>query len=202
MMFERGETKTVFMPLLCLVVLLASLCAAGCGSPEPAPPAEEVATGEAVQPRPQALALRLYFAESDGDSEWLRAEERTVGEASDPCRAALEELIAGPAPGSGLSAVLPPTVRVLGVEVADGVCTANVSAEILSDAAAVGAGASGEELALAAIANTLTELGGVERVRLLVEGVQSGMVDGRLVEDFWGHMGLPEYLERNEGLIR
>lgn len=204
MRMERGEMRAMPVLLLALGVLLASLCAVGCDRTEPAGETreEEREVAEVVEPRPQAATLTLYFRESDGEDEWLRAEERTLPEVADACRAALEELIAGPAPGSGLFAVLPPTVRVLDVKVAGGVCTANVSGEILSDAAAFGVSALGEELALAAIANTLTELDGVTRVKLLVEGTQSGMVGGRPIEDFWGHMGLPEYLERDPSLIR
>ena len=60
---------------------------------------------------------------------------------------------------------------------------------------------SSEVLALAAIANTLTEIDGIDRVKLLVEGAQSGMAGDRHIEDFWGHVGLPEFLERNESVI-
>lgn len=202
MMIERREAKVVLISLLSLAVLFSALSAWGCEKSEPGPDGRNEAGADVVEPRPETVSFTLYFRGSDGGGEWLYAEERTVTDVSDPCRAAMEELISGPAPGSGLYAVLPSTVRVLDVEVADGVCTVNVSGEILSDAAELGVSASGEELALAAIANTLTELDGVEKVKLLVEGVQSGMVDGRFVEDFWGHMGLPEYLERDEGLIR
>ncbi|MGE5543160.1 MAG: hypothetical protein ACM3WT_08985, partial [Bacillota bacterium] len=37
------------------------------------------------------------------------------------------------------------------------------------------------------------------KVKVLIEGKSKGQVDGRLVEDFWGHMGLPEYLVIKEG---
>ena len=41
---------------------------------------------------------------------------------------------------------------------------------------------------------------GVPAVR--IEGKQSGMVDGLFIEDFWGHVGLPEYLERDMSGVR
>ncbi len=147
-----------------------------------------------------AVAVILYFRYDTPEKPWLAPEKRIV-DAAEPCLAAMEALIAGPGQGSSLKPVLPETVRVLEVALENGVCTLDVSKEILTDSSKVGAGASSEMLALAAIADTLTGLEGVERVKLLVEGTQSGMVEGRLVEDFWGHVGLPEYLERNEAVI-
>ncbi|MBC7229728.1 MAG: GerMN domain-containing protein [Actinobacteria bacterium] len=146
------------------------------------------------------VEVTLYFRYDTPEGSWLAPEKRMM-EGAEPCRAAMEALIAGPGQGSSLKPVLPNTVRVLETAVEGGICTLNVSGEIITDAAQVGVSASGEMLALAAIANTLTGLAGVEKVRLLVEGLQSGMVEGRFVEDFWGHVGLPEYLERNERLI-
>lgn len=184
--------------------LLASLLAWGCGKAQPAaPPQEEVGEdggGEAA-PSGETVTLTLYFRYQTPDQEWLAPEDRTVSGVTDPYRTAVEELIRGPAPGSPLHPVLPDTVKVLGVDVAGGVCTLNVSKEILTDASLVGVGSTSEALALSAIADTLTEFGEIDRVKLLIEGMQSGMVEGRFVEDFWGHTGLPEYLERNEEIL-
>jgi spore germination protein GerM len=113
----------------------------------------------------------------------------------------MEQLIKGPAEGTQLYPVLPTTVKVLDIDVADGICTVNVSKEILTDANQLGVSGSSEKLALAAIADTLTEFADVDRVALFIEGLQSGMIEGRFVEDFWGHMGLPTFLERNEEVI-
>jgi germination protein M len=118
-------------------------------------------------------------------------------------RAAMEELIKGPAAGGSLAAILPDTVKVLDVSVSDGVCTVNLSKEILTDKAkAGGAGAEVEGLALASIANTLTEFPTIQKVKLLIEGKQSGVVDGFHIEDFWGHVGLDEYLVRNMSVVK
>jgi germination protein M len=128
----------------------------------------------------------------------LSLEKRTVPYTQAVARAAMEELFKGPAAGSSLKAIFPSTVKVLDVSIADGVCTVDVSKEILTDKAAQGgAGAEVEALALDSIANTLTEFSSIQKVKLLIEGAQSGMVDGFFIEDFWGHVGLPEYLERD-----
>jgi germination protein M len=193
--------RSIWVSIVVLLMIFAALTAWGCNKAEPAKPQEQEETaggGEEATGEKQAT-ITLYFRYNEDTQEWLAPEERTVS--GDPYLGAMQELIAGPAPGSQLHAVLPHTVKVLDIGVENGICTVNVSKEILTDANQVGVSASGEALALAAIANTLTEFNEVDKVKLLVEGVQSGMVEGRFVEDFWGHMGLPEYLERNEDLV-
>ncbi len=214
-MRKDSERKRVFLgtALPAASLLLAVLLAAvGCGSSgkvsEPAEEgrgetaAQEEIGMEAAEREKLPVTLKLYFlTESDGDL-FLGVEEREVPYTKAVARAAMEELIKGPSAGSGLRGALPPTVRVLGVSVQDGVCAVDVSKEIITDKPpGGGAGAQVEALALASIANTLTEFPTVQRVRLLVEGRQSGIIDGRYIEDFWGHVGLPEFLERDPGVI-
>jgi len=198
----RGNRKWILLAFtILLLAILAVYGAWGCTRSEPAEPQEEQEVGGDAGgvAEGQQTTVTLYFRYNTDTQELLAPEERTVS--GDPYLRAMQELIAGPAPDSQLFPVLPDTVKVLDIGVEGGVCTVNVSKEILTDANQVGVSASGEGLALAAIANTLTQFADVERVKLLVEGVQSGMIEGRFVEDFWGHMGLPEYLERNEDLI-
>lgn len=161
----------------------------------------EESRGEKDQGAEKTTEAILYFGVEKGGRLYLRAERRAISYRVDLYSAILGELIKGPAPGSGLRWVLPPTTKVLGTRLEGGVLIVDFSKEIILDAPTLGTGAEGEALALASLANTMTELPGVERVRVLVEGKDSGPVDGRAVEDFWGHVGLPEYLERNEGLI-
>jgi spore germination protein GerM len=201
---KRRNTGIYAAALLTISLLLVAFSVWGCAGSEPVEQGGNAGANEDATIEEEgggAMSLSLYFRLSSPDGEWLSLEEREVSGVEDPYRAAMEELIKGPAAGSQLLPVLPDTVKVLSTGVADGVCTVNVSKEILTDANQVGAGASGEGLALAAIADTLTAFPEVSRVKLLVEGTQSGMVEGRFVEDFWGHMGLPEYLERNEDII-
>lgn len=201
---KTPSARIIWIALCSLLLCIAALPALGCGKSEP--PGDggtEEENGVEVEGDGSTATydLVLYFRYGGDTQEWLAPEERTVSGVEDPYLAAMEELIRGPGPDSQLEPVLPHTVKVLGVEVADGVAVVDVSKEILTDANEVGVSAVGESLALAAIADTLTEFDGVSRVKLLIEGMQSGMVEGRFVEDFWGHMGLPEYLERNEDVI-
>ncbi len=195
-----------------ILVLLASLILPGCGKArtkgeeEKAEEEERVVTeeeeaGENAEGR--TVTLTLYFIGSNDTGFFLVPEKRTIPYTQAVARAAMEELIKGPSSGSGLLAVFPSSVKVLGVSIEEGVCTVNLSKEILTDKAAQGgAGAEVEGLALASIANTLTEFPTVQKVRLLIEGKRSGTVDGFRIEDFWGHVGLPEYLERNMSVVK
>ena len=201
-MEARNARKWALQVLV--ILLLATLAVSGawgCARSEPVEPQEKEEAGEDAEEaaEEEQTTVALYFRYDADTQGWLAPEERTVS--GDPLLRAMQELIAGPAPDSQLQPVLPDTVQVLDIGVEDGICTVNVSKEILTDANQVGVSASGEGLALAAIADTLTQFAEVDKVKLLVEGVQSGTIEGRFVEDFWGHMGLPEYLERNEDLI-
>jgi spore germination protein GerM len=205
-----GERDS-FFKILCIVLLsslllLTAFLAWGCTSTDSGEAeqqeqeTQEEQQGQTeVQPE-ETVTLTLYFKMSTEIEEYLAPEERTVT-TSDAARSAMEELIKGPGPDSGLAPVLPSTVQVLDISVEDGLCTVNVSKEIITDSSQLGFGARGEVLALAAIANTLTGIDGINRVKLLVEGAQSGMAGDRYIEDFWGHVGLPEFLERNESVI-
>jgi len=205
---KRASTAVAML----LAALLAAAFAWGCDSSVKKAGTEDgaAADGAEADGGQQAdggveqgpVTLTLYFLAQTPTDFYLQAEERTVPYTQAVARAALEELFKGPSPGSGLKAIFPDTVKVLDVSVSDGICTVNVSKEIITDrAASGGAGAAVEALALASIANTLTEFPTVNKVKLLVEGKQSGVVDGMHIEDFWGHVGLPEYLERNISLV-
>jgi spore germination protein GerM len=199
-------SKILCIVALCSLLLLTLFLAWGCTRTDSGvveeqeeEVQEEEEEQEEVQPE-QTVTLTLYFKMNTETEEYLAPEERTVT-TSDIARSAMEELIKGPGPDSGLSPVLPNTVKVLDVSVVDGLCTVDVSKEIITDSSQLGYGARSEILALAAIANTLTDIEGIDRVKLLVEGAQSGMAGDRYIEDFWGHVGLSEFLERNEDVI-
>lgn len=194
------------------IALLASLLLPGCGKTgttireeekekEGITQDETEETGEGAEGK--TVTLTLYFIRSEPTEFYLVPEKRIIPYTQAVARAAMEELIKGPSEGSDLLPPLPSTVKVLDISIQDGVCTVNVSKEILTDKAAQGgAGAVVEALALDAIANTLTEFPTIQRVKLLIEGKQSGEVDGFHVEDFWGHVGLPEYLERDMSSVK
>ena len=198
--------KRVF-PFALAFILAAGLVLAGCGSGGTKESSTQQSGSEQQGNAQQAgngssqVVLTVYFARFTDTGAWLVPVERAVPYTQEVARAAMQELIKGPEAGSGLKAVIPPTVKVKSISVAEGVCSLDLSKEILTDSASIGVSATTEGLLLAAIADTLTEFPTVTKVKLTIEGKSSGMVDGRAVEDFWGHVGLPDFLTRDESLI-
>lgn len=206
-MRHRGRDLATLIAFL-LVGTLALFLGLGCGqSKKEASKGEETKEEEETKDEDGSatknpITITLYFTQWTETDAYLVAEKRVIPYTQAVARAAMEELIKGPAPGSTLHKVMPNTVKVLDISISNGVCTLNLSKEILTDAASqVGVSATTEGLVLNAIANTLTEFSTIKKVKLLIEGKSSGVVDGFYIEDFWGHVGLPDYLERNEKAI-
>ena len=138
------------------------------------------------------VATKVYFVVSAQDELWLTPVFVRVAKGQGGPAEALAALIAGPPAGAGggLTPPLPADTRVLGLTVKAGLATVNFSREITR----LGAGARGEALALAAIANTLTEFEGIQQVQLLVEGQR--------VESIGGHIDASGPLSRNMQVVR
>jgi hypothetical protein len=202
---KRKDARTFVVTVIALGLVFLSLLVPGCGEKEPQAEVKEENAGagevEAERETGGEIELTLYFRRVTETEEYLAPERRTVPYTRAVARAAITELIKGPSADSGLYPVLPSTVEVIDVWIDGGTCYLDLSKEVITDSGLVGCGARGEQLALGAIADTLTEFPAIERVKLLVEGSQEGEVDGRRIEDFWGHVGLPEYLDRDESLI-
>ena len=49
--------------------------------------------------------------------------------------------------------------------------------------------------------STITEFEEINQVKIIIDAMESGTIDGRDIEDFWGHIGLYEKFERNEQII-
>jgi germination protein M len=188
--------RTVFAALL--AALVATLACTPGASPEPA-----AATAAATIQPPGLVDLTVYFRAGSGTQAHLVPVTREVAVGDDLPRRALELLLAGPVEGDaqGLVAPLPTTTRVLGFDVDGDVADIDLSAEVVTDAGTVGRSPEHEALALAALADTLTEFPTIRRVRLRVEGQRTGAVNGTDVQTFWGGWGLPDELVRDESVI-
>lgn len=157
-------------------------------------------------PPDDKVGLTLYFRAGDGEDAHLQAVTHEVELAADLARTAVELLIAGPQTDEGgLNAVLPPTTEVHGVDIQGAVATVDLSQEVVTDAALVGASPTNEALALGAIANTLTEFPSVDRVEVRIDGrSHSAAAFGPALMRpgaFWGGWGLPPVLVRDRSLI-
>ena len=136
------------------------------------------------------VTVTLYFVKSMPTEFFLFPEERQVqGEKPvELMQAALQELIAGPKT-PGLQAVLPKDAKVLSVKTDKGLATVDFSKEITK----MNVGSRGEALAIAAIANTVTKIGIVDRVQILVEG--------KKVETLAGHLDVSKPVRRSDTVV-
>lgn len=125
---------------------------------------------------------RKYVETGDESLDKLVAEKRTIqyGDIS-PEEAIVKELMEGPE-SEELATLIPGTVKLLGVELADGTAFVNFAREGLYG------GSMQEDFTISQIVYTLTELNNVERVQFLV--------DGEKVETLMGHFEATEPFER------
>lgn len=132
-------------------------------------------------------AVVVYFALPDGaqlvgERYWVGARPVGVGEV-------LAMLLDGPATG-GLLAPVPAGTRVLRWELDGGTIWVDFSEELIRRHPG---GSAGEVITIYAIVNTLTELDGIRRVGIMVEG--------QPLETLVGHLDLSEPLARDATLI-
>ncbi len=134
----------------------------------------------------QTLKLKLYFPTIDNDNVF--AEEREVLiKNNEVMKAAMEALIGGPESGS-LRNPMPEGTKLLGIDREDNVAVVEFSKEYSNTEDIA------ELVQWVSVVNTLTEIDGVEKVRILVEG-----------EDLVGPSGQPygelSRVEFDESLI-
>ena len=184
-----------------LPVALLAACAlllAGCGRETPvgAPGGKLEASAVTSAGEEGTVGLRVYLRAGEGHEAYLQPVTRTAPISGELPRRALELLIAGPlvedAGTAELRAPLPQSTVVQAFTVEGDTAVVDLSAHAIADAARVDPRPEHELLALAAIANTLTEFPEIDHVRLTVDGTGGA---------FWGGWGLPELLSRDERVI-
>jgi len=127
-------------------------------------------------PRANTIYATLYFSSPQGEA--LVAETRLLQiKGQNREEVVLEELIRGPNLATA-KRTLSPETKVIAVHVVDGVAHVNFSREIV---ARHSGGSTGEKMAILSIVYTLTELPGIEKVQLLVEGAIHRAVFGYIV---------------------
>ena len=134
--------KTLVILLILSLLVLASACFA----------------------RDKRAEITLYYA-NEGNSEVL-TEKRTVTIPRDKSlpQVALEELLKGPET-DGLKSTIPDGTKLLELDIKDKIATVNLSGEFTGFP-----GTMAESMAIISIVNTLTDLDGIEQLRILVEG--------------------------------
>ncbi len=180
---NRSGNKTVAV-ILSIATLLILFLLTSCYSSSKAKPTEE--TGEPPArvenaPPEQKLNMVVYYVKMTEKDAYLVRETHQVPHTVEVAKAALEELINVDPTTPGAMRVLPPATKIRGISIRDGLATVDFSREVLR----ANVGASGEVLGIQSIANTLTELPGIQKVSFLVEGKIN-----QETRDWWGHVGL------------
>lgn len=145
--------------------------------------------------------VTLYFAGYTESDAFLVAQERTVNFPGKDYQKIIAELIKGPEITS-LFPTIPSDVEVYSVMLSGGTAIVDLSSEVLTNFEEIPHSSTSEELAIYSIVNTLTEFEEIEKVKITIEGRDSGELEGLYIEDFWGHIGIYEEFERNEGIIQ
>ncbi|MCL6473111.1 MAG: GerMN domain-containing protein [Firmicutes bacterium] len=198
-------------PITASIALFATLAIigtllAGCPRQAPRPratsttsqPGTTSTTTKGTTTTKATTTITLYFINVRDGVMFLVPERRTIPKTSAIARASLEELIKGPKQ-AGLTSVIPRDTKVRSVKITDSLATIDFSREVLN----ANVGAESEALGIAQIVDTLTQFPTIKTVKFLVEGRDRGTIDGRQIEDWWGHVGLSKQpFSRNESVIQ
>ncbi len=145
-------------------------------------------------------SVSLYFADYTDTEAYLVKETREITAGDDLYKRVLEELIKGPE-NSNLYPTIPSNVKVNSVKISDNTATVDFSKEIITNFEEIPHSSTTEVLAIYSIVDTLTEFEEIKKVKITIEGKDSGQIDGLYIEDFWGHVGIYEEFTRNEDII-
>jgi germination protein M len=162
-----------------LAVLAGSLgfVLAGCGSESavslgPPPRTGSTSDPETTPTAPASVSLEVWFAK-DGN---LVAGRRTHASTPRVATAAVEALLAGPTRAeraSGLSSAIPAGTRLLGIAIAGGVATVDLTSEYQS-----GGGSLSMQMRLGQVVYTLTQFPTVRAVRFRLDGAPVNVFSG------------------------
>ncbi len=147
----------------CLLVALAA--ASGACSPAPTDPPS---AGPSESPGPTTIVQAYFYLDGAPGSAGLVPVAREIPEQLTVGTAAVEAVIAGPLPGeiaAGISSGVPAGSHLLGLSIADGVATVDLSREFES-----GGGSASVLIRLGQVVYTLTQFPTVQSVRFHIEG--------------------------------
>ncbi|MBO8158296.1 GerMN domain-containing protein [Thermosyntropha sp.] len=146
-------------------------------------------------PKTQLTAKKITLYFSDKDAIYLVPEIREVkidknADKTDLAEKIVKELIKGPE-DENLFRTIPPEAKLLGIEIKDEIAYADFSEEIKTKH---WGGSTGETMTVMSIVNSLTELEGIKKVQILIEG--------KTEETLVGHLYTKEPLERDKNIIK
>lgn len=178
--------------LLILTMLLVIAAVSGCSGQSADKNSDKTPVTPPADKKMIEQDITLYF--SDDQAMYLNAEVRTVEveearQAEQIRTAVINELIAGPE-DSTLYRTIPPEAKLLGIEVKDAIAYVDFSEEIRTKH---WGGSTGEIMTMGSIINSLTELEGIEKVLVLI--------NGEIQETLVGHLEISEPSGRIESLL-
>jgi hypothetical protein len=135
-------------------------------SETPAEPSETPGASEA--PAAETMDVVVYYLKSTSQDIYLVREVHTLPKSESVAQAALQELISGTPTTEGAYRVLPADTKILGITIKDGLATVDFSKDVLY----ANVGASGEELGIDSVVNTLTEFPMIEQVAFYRGGLR------------------------------
>lgn len=161
-------------PVLMIVLLLMTVMLAACGGAAQKADPDEVAVDppSEVPPAVSTVTVPLYFA--DWQAQHLIPEVREVPQAEGAAMAdqVVDELLKGPT-DPHLNAAIPANVKKLEpVTVENEVAYVNLSQEFEQIQ-----GAAGSQMAVGSLVQSLTDIAGITKVQVLVEGHKALMAD-------------------------
>ncbi len=186
--------KKSLVTSLILFLFIGALVVIGCSkSPVGQAPVEQNKTQLGDESNLTTAKLTFYF--SDNQAMYLIPEIREIKIRKDAspevvATAIINELIAGPA-DKNLIATIPKETKLRSLKITDQIAYVDFSEEIRSKHPG---GSSGETMTLNSIVNSLTELTGIKKVQILINGAK--------VDTLVGHEDLSQPLSRNESTIK
>ena len=111
------------------------------------------------------IDMKLYFSNEDGTKLVLYTESASYSNSMAKEQYILTRLLEGPSDASEGFRVFPSGQKLNSVSLTDGICTVNLSGELLNDSFTVS-----PEIMVYSIVNTLTELSDITGVRITIDG--------------------------------
>jgi spore germination protein GerM len=148
-----------------------------------------------------AQSVSLYFAYYEENEFYLVKEVRQIQPGDTLFKKTVEELVKGPE-STALYPTIPSDVKVNSVDISGDTAVVDFSKEIITSVDEIPHSSTTEVLAIYSIVNTLTEFKEINKVKITVEGRDSGQINGFYIEDFWGHIGIYEEFTRNTEIIK
>lgn len=112
----------------------------------------------------KTASINLYYTNNDNSQVLTETREIKYTKDEEIPKLALEELLKGPKT-QGLKSTIPEGTKLLDINVKDKIATVNLSKDFTGFP-----GMMAESLALISIVNTLTDIDGIEKVEILVDG--------------------------------